>query len=100
VTNDPQRRYLSAPDAAAYLGVSTRTFYDYVRKNVRVVRIGTRVAFDVADLDAYAERQKESPPEPVDTLPRRTATYRPAPLRQDLTPATLRRLKSLREMKP
>lgn len=49
------------PEAARYLGVSRRTFYDYVRKDVPCVKVGGAVAFDVTDLDAWAEAHKERP---------------------------------------
>ena len=54
-------RYMSALDAASYMGVSRRTFFMYVRKNVPHVQIGARVLFDVADLDRWIETNKRVP---------------------------------------
>lgn len=65
MTDERAARYISAPEAARYLGVSTRTFYDHVRSGVAFVRIGSRVLFDAADLDAWAASRKQAPPEPV-----------------------------------
>ncbi len=82
-------RYLSAPEAARYLAVSTRTFYDHVRKGVPAVRIGASVRFDVADLDEWAAKRKEAPA-PREPVPTFTETRRPVR-------TALAHLKKLRE---
>jgi excisionase family DNA binding protein len=75
-------RYLSAPAAAEYLGVSTRTFYDHVRRHVATVRIGSRALFDAADLDAYAASRKVEPHHPQsESCTPATKIVRPAPVR-------------------
>ncbi len=111
-------KLLRTSAAASYLGVSTRTFYDHVRKHVPTVRIGARVLFDTADLDAYATSQKTPPSvepaaEPVRPPPAsRSETVRPPQVRWVLgengklqraadEPARLpKRSKRLKEMKP
>jgi excisionase family DNA binding protein len=60
MTTERAARYLSALDAARYLGVSRRTFYDHVRNDISPIRIGARVLFDEADLDKWAEARKEA----------------------------------------
>lgn len=74
VTTLRAARYLRVPDAARYLGVSRRTFYDHVRKDVPCVKIGGVVAFDVTDLDAWAEAHKELPTQADERPPVSTGT--------------------------
>jgi len=59
--SDPGRAKLSVPEAAEYLGVSVRTFYEHVRPGLPAIRIGARVVFDSDDLDKWAELQKVAP---------------------------------------
>ena len=59
--SDPGRAKLSVPEAAEYLGVSVRTFYEHVRPGLPAIRIGARVVFDPEDLDKWAELQKVAP---------------------------------------
>jgi excisionase family DNA binding protein len=61
VTEKRAIRYLSALEAARYMGVSRRTFFMYVRKDVPSIQIGARVLFDAADLDTWAEAHKRAP---------------------------------------
>jgi excisionase family DNA binding protein len=61
MTTERAARYLSALDAARYLGVSRRTFFVHVRKNVPCVQIGARVLFDTTDLDRWVEINKRVP---------------------------------------
>ena len=73
MTDRAAAKYLGVDAAAAYLGVSVRTFYDHVRQHVQWVRIGSRVVFDPADLDAFCAARKVVPdgwvePEPEPTL--------------------------------
>jgi len=54
------RRFLTETEAARYLGVS-RSFLAKKRctgGGCRFCKIGRRVLYDVADLDAYAEQAK------------------------------------------
>jgi excisionase family DNA binding protein len=52
-------RLLSARDAAAYLAVSTKTIRRLMVQGLPVVRINSLVRFDRADLDSFAERNKQ-----------------------------------------
>lgn len=45
-------------EAAKYIGVSFSMFKKSVQKELREIRIGRRVLFDVNDLDAYLESKK------------------------------------------
>jgi hypothetical protein len=46
--------------ACAYLGgICRRSFYDHVRPYVPGIALGTRIVFDVEDLEAFTQRQKE-----------------------------------------
>jgi excisionase family DNA binding protein len=74
MTDERAARYLSAPEAARYLGVSRRTFYEYVRPKVQFARIGARVVFDTNDLDAWIASRKEAPPERVEAPQRHQIT--------------------------
>jgi excisionase family DNA binding protein len=79
MTSERAAKFLRAPAAARYLGVSLRTFYDHVRAHVPAVRIGTRVVFDPADLDAFAETRKVAPTGPsIVPLPTRDERLRKA----------------------
>lgn len=63
VINDKPRR-LSEREAAAYLGpVSVRTLQDWRAKGVgpTYTKLGRRVAYAVADLDAYLAAQRVEP---------------------------------------
>lgn len=73
MTTGRDAKYKSADEAAEYLGVSRRTFYEHVRREVRTVRIGTRVRFKTDELDSWAERHssggiEQDAPEPVELL--------------------------------
>ena len=48
-------RYLRQPDAAAYLGVSVTHFTRHVRRELREVKIGGVLTYDLLDLDAWAD---------------------------------------------
>ena len=53
--------YLTGPESARYLTMALSTFYLHVVPNVPAIRVTPgRVVFDKADLDAYAERMKQS----------------------------------------
>ena len=57
-----ERRLLDYDYLAAYLGVSKRTAKELGGPNGKIpqVKIGHRVLFDRADVDAYVERIKRS----------------------------------------
>lgn len=59
---DAERRLLNYDRAAAYLGISLRAMKDIggPRGQILQVKIGERVLFDKADLDAYIERVKRA----------------------------------------
>ena len=69
------RRYLAPKDAAAYLSVSLRTFYEHIRPHVTAVNVGRRVTFDKTDLDGWAEQNKQAAK--VEQKPQRPAPYVP-----------------------
>lgn len=48
---------LTRQQAADYIGVCIATFKK-IQKDIRAIRIGRRVFFDVKDLDAYLESKK------------------------------------------
>jgi excisionase family DNA binding protein len=51
--------YLTRPEAAKFLGVSPAMLDKLMRQNeLVIVRIGTRIMFDVADLNAFAKSCK------------------------------------------
>ena len=52
---------VSKLEAAALLSISIDTFERLVMPEVRVVRIGRRVLFAVADLERFVERQAAVP---------------------------------------
>ena len=45
-------------EAADYIGVCLSTFKKTIQKELRTIKIGRRVLFDVNDLDAYLESKK------------------------------------------
>ena len=49
-------------------GICRRTFYEHVRPHVPSISIGSRIFFDVDDLDAWADRQKALAPAAVAAL--------------------------------
>lgn len=60
----PGRRRLSEREAAAYLGpVTVRTLQDWRLKGVgpAYTKLGRRVAYDVADLDAFIAAARVEP---------------------------------------
>ncbi len=60
----PQPRRLSEVEAAEYLGpVQVRTLQDWRVRRVgpAYVKLGKRVAYDVADLDAFVAAQRVEP---------------------------------------
>ena len=62
-TNAPKRR-LSEKEAAHYLGtVSPRTLQDWriTGQGPAYAKLGTRVAYDVADLDAFVAARRVEP---------------------------------------
>lgn len=79
------QRYLSAREAARYLGISKASFFTHVRKHVAAIKLGKRATFDVVDLDAFAATKKEAPA--TESAPRVAATIaaspRAAPIRAD-----------------
>lgn len=61
---EPQPRRLSEREAAAYLGpVSVRTLQDWRLQKLGppYTRLGKRVAYDVADLDAFVQANRVEP---------------------------------------
>ena len=56
----PLRRLLNGTDAGLYLGVSSTTvrrlYYD---GQIPALRFGTKLRYDLSDLDAWIARQKE-----------------------------------------
>jgi excisionase family DNA binding protein len=72
---------LRAKEAAAYLGVCRRTFYKHVRPTIPAIRIGSRVSFDTADLDAFTASRKEAVAEPPAEAPVARSFQPPAPVR-------------------
>ena len=54
----PRGKLLGWRDAAAYLGLSERTFRRHVRGHVPCVWVGNRVYYTREDLDAWVEQQK------------------------------------------
>ena len=56
-----EKRMMSVPEVAAYIGISPRTLYDQTGPSskkpfpVRVKRIGGLVRFDRKDIDAYLD---------------------------------------------
>jgi excisionase family DNA binding protein len=57
----PERLLISKGEAADLLSISVDTFERLVMSEVRVVRIGRRVLFAVADLERYVERHAAMP---------------------------------------
>lgn len=57
-----ERRLLSYSHAAEYLGISLRSMKEIGGKEgqIRQVKIGHRVLFDRADLDAFVEKTKKA----------------------------------------
>jgi excisionase family DNA binding protein len=56
-----RRKNLSREEGAIYLGISPRLFDKLAKAGqIRTYRIGRRVLVDIADLDAFAESQKQS----------------------------------------
>ncbi len=55
-------RLMSAEETAHYLGVKRGTLYVWARSGrIPSVKIGTRLLFDVRDLEELIERQKRAP---------------------------------------
>ncbi len=55
-----QVRLLSSKQAAAYLGISPSSVRRmYYEGQISVVRFGSKLRYDVYDLDAWISRQKE-----------------------------------------
>lgn len=60
----PPKRLLTVVETASYLGISPRTIYNRVCKKaqkpflVKPIRVGGSIRFDIRDLDAYIENQK------------------------------------------
>lgn len=62
VTGTLEKRYLTAREAAAYLGVAAGTFRNsWHRWGVPVIRLGGRVIFEKADLDIFMAEHKVYP---------------------------------------
>jgi len=60
----PTRRRLSEREAAEYLGpVSVRTLQDWRNQGTgpAYARLGRRIAYDIADLDAFLASQRVEP---------------------------------------
>jgi len=60
----PAKRRLSEREAAAYLGpITVRTLQDWRLRRVgpAYAKLGKRVAYDVADLDAFLAAQRVEP---------------------------------------
>jgi excisionase family DNA binding protein len=54
---------MTVDDAASYLRVSRRQIYKLVRGGeLRTVRVGERLRFKPADVEAYLERRREPAP--------------------------------------
>ncbi len=61
-------RLLSADETAKYLGIKKGTLYVWARSGkIPSVKIGTRLLFDVRDLDELIKRQKRAPLKDTDT---------------------------------
>lgn len=59
----PEKLLLTQPEAAAFLGMSERKFWEIVHEGeIPKLKVGRSVRFDVRDLIAYADRLKEQPP--------------------------------------
>ena len=56
----PRIRLISLKDTAIYLGISANSLYQGAIPSLRRIRVGTRVLFDIHDLDAYVESLKVS----------------------------------------
>ncbi|RPJ58506.1 MAG: DNA-binding protein [Acidobacteria bacterium] len=58
-----QERLLGVEQAARYLGIKPGTLYLWARIGfVPSVKMGRRLLFDIADLDAFIERKKRGAP--------------------------------------
>ncbi len=59
---DRKRRLVNIKEAALYIGLKVSTLYGWVsEKKIPYVKIGDRVLFDIADLDAFIEKSKVKP---------------------------------------
>ncbi len=57
-----KRRLVNIKEAATYIGLKVSTLYGWVsEKKIPHVKIGDRVLFDIADLDAFIEKSKVKP---------------------------------------
>lgn len=62
----PDRRYIRLKDAPAYLGMNKNLFNKVVRPALTEIPIGTQgIAFDILDLDAWADHYKHCNGRPV-----------------------------------
>lgn len=53
---------LTAADVARLLAIPTSSVYEYVRtERIPCVRIGRHVRFQLSDLEAWLQQQKETP---------------------------------------
>jgi excisionase family DNA binding protein len=53
------RPLLKISDAAAWLGVSRRTFYDFIdRGEIRTVKVGGQMRVEPAELDRYVQERR------------------------------------------
>lgn len=58
-TSPARRRLLDYPDAAQYMGTTERHIRElWATRRLTGVKLGGRVRFDQADLDAYIEANK------------------------------------------
>jgi hypothetical protein len=53
---EPSRLSLTAEEASASLGLGKLAFYEHVSPNVRVVRVGSRRLYPVAELQKWLDR--------------------------------------------
>lgn len=59
-----QKRLLTVKEAAEYLGLASQTVYNAISRKadgfcVKPIRIGKKPLFDLRDLDAWIESQKD-----------------------------------------
>jgi excisionase family DNA binding protein len=59
-SNEPKKRLYSVKEAAIYLGRTEWAVREmYYKGKIPCVRDGSRVLFDIRDLDAWIEKSKE-----------------------------------------
>lgn len=56
----PPARLLSVADTMAYLSCSRTTIYRHIDAGLPVIKLGGRVFFDLADLNAYIDANRST----------------------------------------